>query len=71
MSAEIFTIKTTKARCTNPRLEILVIDYYDGTMAPSSRRKFEQHLKGCVACRANLHNLTEVMRALRSLLRST
>jgi hypothetical protein len=42
----------------------LTIDYLDGALGEEARRKVDEHLSGCAACRAELDNLGSVWSAL-------
>ena len=41
-----------------------VTDYFEGTMAPGERRRFDRHLAGCEGCQEYLDQLRSVIRVV-------
>ena len=40
----------------------LVTDYYEGTLSPAERARFELHLQGCSGCRNYLEQMRQTIK---------
>ena len=47
----------------------ILVDYLDGELSPSERKKIEQHIDGCAVCTKQLQDLTLVRDALKQVQR--
>ena len=56
------TVETPPMRCRE--LVELITDYLEGTLPPSERARFDDHLAGCDGCHAYLEQMRETIGAL-------
>ena len=45
----------------------LVTEYFEGSLAPRDRERFEEHIMSCPPCRAHLEQMRETIRLLGSI----
>jgi anti-sigma factor RsiW len=55
------------APLTCKELVELVTDYFEGSLPPQDRGRFEEHMMSCPPCRAYLEQLRATMRLLGSI----
>lgn len=58
MSSEHFTCR---------ELVALVTEYFEGTLSPRVRERFEEHVISCPPCRAHLEQMRQTLRLLGSI----
>ncbi len=62
---------TASDELTCKELVELVTDYFEGTLPPSQRSRFEAHLKTCDGCQIYLDQMHQTMRLLGCLTEQT
>lgn len=45
----------------------LVTEYFEGSLAPPDRERFEEHIMSCPPCRAHLEQMRQTIRLLGSM----
>jgi anti-sigma factor RsiW len=45
----------------------LVTEYFEGTLSPRERGRFEEHIMSCPPCRAHLEHMRQTIRLLGSI----
>jgi len=62
---KVGVVVKTNAKCTDRKMDALLGGFLFQSLNDKDRRRFERHVRTCIACTASVHNAYDLMRVAK------